>query len=167
MLSSQTCRVSDYVIRRLRGQSDSPSQIGHVLGASAYVSLLPTIWALINKLLPGDTTTNEVLCIVIDHAIKLSSKSPCKRVTIEFVARLILVRSSDSSRSSAQGLMGFEQLSSTPQYHGNMRVGRDVVEDQKYESWLIHLPQVLWEIGSSNLLSTEVGWSTPFDKGLN
>lgn len=53
--------------------------------------------------------------------------------------------------------MRFEQLSSTPQYHGNMRVGRDVVEDQKFESWLIHLPQVLWEIGSSNLLSTEVG----------
>jgi hypothetical protein len=101
VLSSQTCRVSNYVIRRLRGQSDSPSQIGHVLGASAYVSLLPTIWALINKPLPRDTTTNEVLCTVIDHALKLSSKSPCKRLTIEFVARLILVRSFDSSRSSA------------------------------------------------------------------
>lgn len=136
VLSSQTSRVSDYVIRRLRGQSDSPSQIGHVLGASAYVSLLPTIWALINKPLPRDTTTNEVLCTVIDHALNLSSKSPCKRLTVEFVARLIL-------------------LSSAPQYHGNMRVGRDVVEDQKFETWLTHLPQVLWEIGASNLLSTE------------
>lgn len=164
MLSSQTCRVSDYVIRRLRGQSDSPSQIGHVLGASAYVSLLPTIWALINKPLPRDTTTNEVLCTVIDHALKLSSKSPCKRLTIEFVARLILVCSFASPRFSVRGLMGFEQLSSAPQYHGSMRVGRDLVEDQKFESWLIHLPQVLWEIGSSNLLSTEVGGSTPFDE---
>ena len=36
--------------------------------------------------------------------------------------------------------MAYEQLSSTPQYHGNMRVGKDVVQDREFESWLIHLP---------------------------
>jgi len=26
----------------------------------------------------------------------------------------------------------------------------------KFDAWFLHLPQVLWEIGSNNLLSTEV-----------
>lgn len=88
----QTERVTQYIIRRLGGESvASSSQIGVPINPTAYRALLPTIWALIGS---SDTLTDEsseVVHAVLDHAIKISSKSSCKRLTVEFVGRLMLV----------------------------------------------------------------------------
>jgi hypothetical protein len=37
------------------------------------------------------SNSNEVLQVTLDHAVKVSSKAACKRLTVEFVARLVLV----------------------------------------------------------------------------
>lgn len=56
------------------------------LSVMAYSSLLPSLWSLINY-----DQSDRVLHVVIDHAISVASKSPLKRLTIEFVARLFMV----------------------------------------------------------------------------
>lgn len=53
-------------------------------------------------------------------------------------------------------LFSFIQLDTERQYVGNFRVGKNPVDDEKLEGWIAHLPQALWEIGSSNLPTTEV-----------
>lgn len=42
-------------------------------------------------------------------------------------------------------------------------MGSDPVVKEKFDAWLLHLPQVLWELGNGNLVATEVStWSTVF-----
>jgi len=63
-----------------------------------YVALLPTIWALLSQ--PGENYTSTqggaqsrtVLSAVLDHAIGTTSTSSVKALTVEFVARILLVR---------------------------------------------------------------------------
>ena len=79
-----------------------------VISPLAYLTLLPTMWTLINSsnlvLLadpqdqrPQGSNSNEVLQVALDHAVKVSSKAASKRLTVEFVARLVLVCNSVSS----------------------------------------------------------------------
>lgn len=90
----QVTLVSDYITNLLRGQSTSISQIPHSLPAGSYLSLLPSIWAIVNNSSPElSRHTIGVTHAALDHAYKVSSKSSAKRLTIEFVARLILVSS--------------------------------------------------------------------------
>jgi pre-rRNA-processing protein IPI1 len=48
------------------------------------------------------------------------------------------------------------QLETEVQYHGSFRMTRIVDEARMLEDWLLHLPKVLWELGSSNMSTTEV-----------
>ncbi|TFK41082.1 hypothetical protein BDQ12DRAFT_678857 [Crucibulum laeve] len=135
-LSIQMFAVSAYVIKLLR--NGTGSQVSQPLSPLAYIALLPTIWALLNNPIANHKeTATDVLQATAEHAIKTFSKSPCKRMTIEFISRLIL-------------------LDSEPQYLGYFRLGRDTAEDQKFEDWLLHLPQTLWEVGGGNPSTSEV-----------
>lgn len=91
-VSIQIDRVAQYIIRRLRGEANS-AQIRPMLTDSSYLSLLPTIWAIINKPASNRQEADGIIHATLDHALKVSSKSACKPLTIEFVARLLLVSS--------------------------------------------------------------------------
>lgn len=84
-------RVSEYVTQLLRGEVASVSQLGRPLTSAAYVALLPTIWALISSPTTSQRMSTPILQAVVEHAVKVSSKSALKRPTIELVARLVLV----------------------------------------------------------------------------
>ncbi|KAJ6610092.1 hypothetical protein B0H10DRAFT_2166190 [Mycena sp. CBHHK59/15] len=135
-LQVQTERVSDYVVQLLRGESTSTSQLGRVLTPVAYTALLPTIWSLINAHSSLYHLSSDVLQATIEHASKVSSKSVLKQVTIEFVARIIL-------------------LDTEAQFKGNLKIGRGTEENKKVAQWLDHLPKCLWELGSNNIATTE------------
>jgi pre-rRNA-processing protein IPI1 len=50
----------------------------------------------------------------------------------------------------------FSQLETELQYKGNFKTCWGAEEKIKLEEWIIHLPQILWELGSNNLVTTEV-----------
>ena len=88
--------VREYVIAVLRGEGSVSTGVQATLSrslpASAYVALLPTIWALI-KSEESQHLENEqsVWVAVLEHALRISSSSAAKRHTIEFLGRLLLV----------------------------------------------------------------------------
>lgn len=47
------------------------------------------------------------------------------------------------------------QLSLEPNFQGTFSWDRDAALSAKFDAWLLHLPQVLWELGNNNLLTTE------------
>ncbi|KAF5313058.1 hypothetical protein D9619_003241 [Psilocybe cf. subviscida] len=135
----QTRQVMEYITRRLRGEPGSSAQIGAPISATAYRALLPTVWALINS---SDGASSEdlqgsssVINAVLDHAMQVSSKSACKRPTIEFVGSL--------------ALLSLER-------HQGFSIEGDAVLQNKFDAWFLHLPQVLWELGSANLPTTQL-----------
>ncbi|KAG5735244.1 Testis-expressed sequence 10 like protein [Termitomyces sp. T112] len=138
-LSIQIERVSNYILQLLSGGPISGSQLGRTLTPAAYASLLPVVWALLNN--TGSvyqcSTSSAILNAVISHSMKTSSKSALKRLTIEFVARLVL-------------------LSTDPRYHGHFQLNNDLTGVAKVHEWVSHLPQPLWEIGASNLPASEI-----------
>lgn len=105
-LRRQAGRITDFVLEKLQPTVTLSSGISSSISPSAYLALLPTIWTLINNNFgslksgsgPADdqrqraAENNEVLGLVLDHATKLSSKAASKPLTVEFVARLVLVR---------------------------------------------------------------------------
>ncbi|KAG6897355.1 hypothetical protein C0992_002281 [Termitomyces sp. T32_za158] len=129
----QTQHVSNYILRLLCGEPMSGSQLGRALSPTAYVSLLPAIWALLNNTssVHHQSTSDAILNAVISHSIKTSSKSALKRLTIEF-------------------------LSTDPRYHGHFHIHHEPTSAAKVQEWVSHLPQPLWEIGASNLPASEV-----------
>ncbi|GLB36226.1 hypothetical protein LshimejAT787_0305140 [Lyophyllum shimeji] len=138
VLSMQVQGVSEYILQLLRSEPVAGSQVGRALTVGAYVALLPAIWMLLNGAsAQHQRISSAVLHATIEHSIKTSSKSALKRLTIEFVARLVL-------------------LSTVPGYHGSLRSGRDPGEDKKLEDWVVHLPQPLWEFGANNLPGSEI-----------
>jgi hypothetical protein len=48
------------------------------------------------------------------------------------------------------------QLQTEPQYNGTFRFGQGVHESGKFRDFILHLPRVLWELGGTNLPTTEV-----------
>jgi pre-rRNA-processing protein IPI1 len=86
----------EYIIRRLGGEAKQG--IAVPITHTAYVALLPSIWSLIGSTTApagGDESEgpgpNKLLDALLDHALKIPFKSPCKRATVEFVGRLFLV----------------------------------------------------------------------------
>ncbi|KAJ7110117.1 hypothetical protein C8R44DRAFT_634671 [Mycena epipterygia] len=135
-LQVQTERVSDYVIQLLKGESLSTSQLGRPLTQTAYTALLPTIWSLINNANPQlQSVSSDVLQATLEHASRVSSKSALKQVTIEFIARIVL-------------------LHTEPQFKGHLNISTDAAET--VAEWMKHLPKCLWELGSTNLAATEI-----------
>ncbi|KAG5654094.1 hypothetical protein H0H81_007508 [Sphagnurus paluster] len=140
-LAIQTQRVSAYILQLLRGEASAAGQLGRTLAPATYAALLPAIWALLNNgSAHHQEASSAILHATIEHSMKTSSKSGLKRLTLEFVARLVLVCGLDSD-FVARAL--------------NRTFGRDKGEDEKIEDWVAHLPQVLWELGASNLHATE------------
>ncbi|KAG6819451.1 hypothetical protein H0H93_011800, partial [Arthromyces matolae] len=140
-LTIQTQRVSEYILQILGGQAAGGTQLGRALTPAAYVSLLPAIWGLMNNITTSSTqqesTKSAILDAVISHSLKTSSKSSLKRVTIEFVARLVL-------------------LSSDARYRGHFRFDHDPKAIAKVQEWVSHLPRSLWEIAAGNISTSEI-----------
>lgn len=84
--------VKSYVIRLLQGDGGSGAQLPRPISSVVYTALLPTIWALLNRQQP-EKEASSVLAATLDHAMRTTSGSAVKRQTIEFVGRLLLVRS--------------------------------------------------------------------------
>jgi pre-rRNA-processing protein IPI1 len=133
--------VSSYVIRLLRGEGELGVQLPRPVSPMVYTALLPTIWALLNQVAgPGDGPSS-VLSATLDHALRTTTNSAAKRLTVEFVARLLLLE-------KESGYVG----------HFNPR---DAGEHNKFQEWVLHLPKVLWELGTNNLATTQVCSTTP------
>lgn len=87
--------VKSYVMRLLQGDGGLSAQLPRPVSAAMYSALLPTIWAMLNK--RGENVREEelssVLGATINHATRTVSGSAVKRLTIEFIGRLLLVSS--------------------------------------------------------------------------
>ncbi|KAK2461854.1 hypothetical protein APHAL10511_006317 [Amanita phalloides] len=136
-LSKCMASVSDYIVRLLRGEALSSVQVGRSLTPDAYVTLEPAIWFLLDSHFLGCAEQQEIFNAIIDHGLKTPSRSATKRPSIEFIARLIL-------------------LDTVPWYQGNFKTGRSTHMDKKFEEWMSHLPQCLWELGATNVPMTEM-----------
>ncbi|KAJ6575217.1 hypothetical protein B0H19DRAFT_1127709 [Mycena capillaripes] len=135
-LQVQTERVSEHVVQLLRGESLSTSQLGRPLTPTAYSALLPTIWSLVNNANPSlRAVSSEVLRATVEHASKVSSKSALKQITIEFIARIVL-------------------LDTESQFNGHLNIDADTAHS--IAEWVNHLPRCLWETVSTNLAATEI-----------
>ncbi|KAJ7209662.1 hypothetical protein GGX14DRAFT_452486 [Mycena pura] len=135
-LQMHTERVSRYVIKLLKGESLSTSQLGRPLTPATYTALLPTIWSLINNADPRlRDVSSDILLATIEHGSKVPSKSALKSITIEFIARVTL-------------------LDMEPQFLGHLNI--DANAAQQIAGWVNHLPKCLWELGSTNLSLTEI-----------
>lgn len=91
-LNSQADLVKSYVIRLLQGDGGSGAQMPRHVSATMYTALLPTIWALLNQR-SGEQELSSLLAATLDHATRAASCSAVKRLTVEFVGRLLLVSS--------------------------------------------------------------------------
>jgi hypothetical protein len=91
--SSQIAHVSAHIVRLLRGEPPTGGALGRPLSAQAYAALLPSIWALLaGGARTGHATgAGELLSAVLEHAVRGSSTSATKRLSVEFVGRLVLV----------------------------------------------------------------------------
>ncbi|KAF7436898.1 hypothetical protein PC9H_003732 [Pleurotus ostreatus] len=130
--------VSEYVISLLNGEPVNGTQLGRALTPDAYVALLPTIWSFVSSTAgPNDSFSAGILAAVLSHATRASSKSAIKKLTIEFVGRLALL---DTERS----------------YTGSFRLARFAGQRGALEEWINHLPKVLWELGATSLVTSEI-----------
>jgi len=135
-IQAQISQVKDFVTCLLRGVSMSPNTVGRQITAQEYMAMLPTLWMLMNSC-DGVDEDMDIICVLLDHARRVSSAAAAKRPTVDFLVRLIL-------------------LETTPQYTGTFRVNNSMEGLQKFEEWVIDLPKTLWELGSTNLPCSEV-----------
>jgi pre-rRNA-processing protein IPI1 len=91
----QISQVKDYVARLLSGVSISSHTVARPMTAQDYVALLPTVWMLLNSNLEHDDGNGGAgtLGALLDHGLQVSSAAATKRPTVDFLVRLILVRS--------------------------------------------------------------------------
>ncbi|KIJ21676.1 hypothetical protein PAXINDRAFT_5824 [Paxillus involutus ATCC 200175] len=139
-LDVQANLVSSYIIRLLRGEGELGAQLPRPISPTVYAALLPTIWALLNQVTGmggqlGDESS-LVLSATLDHALRTTANSGAKRLTIEFVARLLLLE-------KERGYTG----------HFNPR---HAGEDHKFQEWVLHLPKTLWELGTGNFATSQI-----------
>lgn len=87
-------RVSEYVSILLAGEANPEDGLSRPLTLAAYWTLLPTLWSLVNNLgqSSGGSVGEEVIKIVVNHAMRIGSTGASKRATVEFVGGLMLVR---------------------------------------------------------------------------
>ncbi|KAL1739402.1 hypothetical protein HDZ31DRAFT_49451 [Schizophyllum fasciatum] len=124
--TAQTDRVRAYIIHLLRGEPVAGQQLARAFSPAAYIALLPTVWSLLNA-----PDADDVLSALLDHAIRVPSKTPLKLPTVAFVGRLVLLE--------------FK--------HGHARL-RGL--DEKASEWIEALPRVLWEAGGSTPSLSEI-----------
>ncbi|KAK7463660.1 rRNA processing protein [Stygiomarasmius scandens] len=130
-LWAQSERVCDYIVKLLGG-NEPEHHLTRPLSSASYNLLLPAIWSLMNLSHQRKVTETSVNVwqATLKHSSTLSSKSALKRSTSDFVARIVL-------------------LETDAQYRGDFRLGRNE-ENTLLDTWVTHLPKVLWELGSSN-----------------
>ena len=85
--------VRSYIVRALNGEGETGALLSRPLTPLAYIALLPSVWALLNH---SNASSDEdvsltVLAATLDHGMRTASNSAVKRLTVEFVARLLLV----------------------------------------------------------------------------
>ena len=87
-------RVSEYVSRLLAGEANPSDGLSRPLTLAAYSALLPTLWSLVNNLIGSSdgSVGEEIVQVIVDHAMRIGSTAASKRATVEFVGRLMLVR---------------------------------------------------------------------------
>lgn len=87
-------RVSEYVSLLLTGEANPADGLSRPLTLAAYRALLPTLWSLVNNVgrSAGESVGEEIVKIVVDHAMRIGSTGASKQATVEFVGRLMLVR---------------------------------------------------------------------------
>ena len=87
-------RVSEYVSRLLAGEVNPADGLSRPLTVAAYSALLPTLWSLMSNVggSPGGGVGEDTVRVVVDHAMRIGSTGASKRVTVEFVGMLMLVR---------------------------------------------------------------------------
>ena len=92
-IQAQISQVKEFVACLLRGVFMSPNTVGRNITAQEYRALLPTLWILLNSNLDcgGVGEDIDILCVLLDHARKVSSTAAAKRPTVDFLVRLILV----------------------------------------------------------------------------
>ena len=93
MASLPLHRVSEYVSHLLAGEANASDGLSRSLTLATYSALLPTLWSLVNNV--GGSSGGageEMVKVVVDHAMRIGSTGASKRATVEFVGRLILVR---------------------------------------------------------------------------
>ncbi|KAF8338003.1 uncharacterized protein EI90DRAFT_3041280 [Cantharellus anzutake] len=144
----QEDRVGDYVVEALQGTRVTSSRpMGTPLSATAYISLLPTLWSLINSKQASmsdswfsgtetETIADRVLAAVLEHGSRTNSMSAVKRPAIEFIARLCLV-------------------SSERMYRGRFNLGANSPSRSDFVKWILGLPRFIWELGTKDLPTTE------------
>lgn len=93
LLETLVQRVSEYTVRLLRGEApdrpDAQSLGPKAITPATYMSLLPTIWALLNAV--EAEFADNVLQACVEHGTRASSTSAVKRHTVDLIGRLLLV----------------------------------------------------------------------------
>ncbi|KAF9785526.1 hypothetical protein BJ322DRAFT_1063691 [Thelephora terrestris] len=132
-------RVKGYVSRLLAGEAHSTDGLSRPLALDAYSALLPTLWSLVNNVdgNSGGGVGEETIRVVVDHAMRIGSMGASKRATVEFVGRLMLLRTER-------------------EYTGSFRSNLSKEVEEKFEEWAKHIPKTLWELGANNLDATEL-----------
>ena len=94
MASLPLDRVSEYVSLLLAGEANPGDGLSRPLTPASYCALLPTLWSLVNNISRSSdgSVGEEMVKIVVDHAMRVGSTGASKRATVEFVGRLMLVR---------------------------------------------------------------------------
>jgi hypothetical protein len=92
-IQTQISQVKEFVAHLLRGVSVSPNTVGRHITAQEYMALFPTLWMLLNSNLDRGGVDGDIgiLCVLLDHARKVSSTAAAKLPTVDFLVRLILV----------------------------------------------------------------------------
>ncbi|TFK91694.1 hypothetical protein K466DRAFT_595903 [Polyporus arcularius HHB13444] len=132
-------RVSAYIAQLLQGQPSAgvQSSLLRQVTPQAYSAVLPTIWCLLNGQTPDLAGSSELLfAVVLEHATRASSASVVKRLTVDFIGRLVL-------------------LDGEAEYIGTFRPGTNEEQAAKLQEWVLQLPKTLWELGGSHLTTTE------------
>ena len=149
--------------------------MGQQLTPQSCRSLLPTVWALINQhpsnlKMQGDQTTVQmkILVSLFDQWDKVGSSSAVKKVLLEVIAYLALVRDTQTFYSnSRQNLLAFSsfKLETDPLYTGSFRLTTKLPplsnlppskRVKLFADWVLTLPRMAWELGASKPSTTQV-----------
>ncbi|PRQ75448.1 hypothetical protein AAT19DRAFT_14470 [Rhodotorula toruloides] len=140
-------RVQEWVVAALRGELTTPaSPLGQPLTPSHFLSLTPTLWALLNQ--PSASRANEVWNAAVEYAVKSGvsagegeRKGVAKRLAGEFVARGVLIHSSPSYTSPFS-------LPTTPAFPSSLsNPNAKNIKANAAARWVAGLPKWLWECG--------------------
>ncbi|KAL7417489.1 hypothetical protein BDY24DRAFT_375058 [Mrakia frigida] len=156
-------QVAEWVAGLLRGENiTSSNPLGQPLPPQTYISLLPTVWSLLNQPPPAPVPKSKPLSAsaatlgppppepevsvphtvagaLLDHLNRVGSDSAVKKIGVEFVGRLGL-------------------LETLPLYTGPFRLASPsplASLKPKLDKFYQSLPKMLWELGSKDLAASE------------